>query len=307
MENIQRVRHHLAAKTSSLPDAKRRVLTLVPARGGMPYHRDPAGNYWRCYLHVSGGRSYDLAQNPRQAFEAAKAFGGFQALLADLPAPRLHDTIPHFHDTPRRLAALRSAAAADAAGRSAGARAELDFALSRAPLAGILQDLAATGDIPERVVHNDTKLNNVIFDARTDEGLCVVDLDTVMPGLALHDFGDLVRCAATRAAEDERDLSQVEIEPALFESLARGYLAGVGGVLTAAELDHLAVSGAVIALELGMRFLTDHLQGDAYFKVHRPGHNLDRCRAQFKLALSFERQEGELRRVIDAAARSARV
>ena len=303
MENVQRVLHHLAMKLSGAPDAGRRALSLVPARDGTPYWKDEEGEYWRCYRHVSGGRTFDTAQSPRQAYEAARAFGGFQALLADLPAPRLRDTIPDFHNTPKRLEALEAAARADRAGRLSRAAAEVDFARKRAPIARILQDLAASGEMPERIVHNDTKLNNVIMDDATGEGLCVVDLDTVMPGLALHDFGDMVRAGATRAAEDEQDLDKVEVEPELFESLARGYLAGAGPMLTAAEREHMALAGQVLAFELGLRFLADFLDGDAYFKVHRQDHNLDRARAQFKLARSFAKHEAALRRLMDAAAR----
>lgn len=298
MQNVERVLGHLKAKLGAEPDAHRRVLTLVPARDGRSYHRDERGNYWRTYLHIAGGRSFDAADTPRQAFEAARAFGRFQALLSDMPEPRLHDTIPGFHDTPQRLKTLEAAVRADEARRAAEARPEIDFALERAPVARVLHDLFREGLIPERIVHNDTKLNNVIIDDATGEGLCVIDLDTVMPGLALHDFGDMVRAGAARAAEDERDLTKVEIDPALFESLVRGYLAGAGPVLTRAELEHLAISGKVIAYELGLRFLTDFLKGDTYFKTARPKHNLDRCRAQFQLVRSFERQEDTLRRII---------
>jgi Ser/Thr protein kinase RdoA (MazF antagonist) len=297
MENVQRVLAHLSAKLSGVPDAKRRALTLIPARDGMPFHRDEEGEYWRCYLYISGGRTFDTAQSPRQAYEAARAFGGFQALLADLPAPRLRDTIPDFHNTPKRLEALEAAAVSDRAGRLSRAAAEVDFARRRASVASLLH-----GNLPERIVHNDTKLNNVIMDDATGEGLCVVDLDTVMPGLSLHDFGDMVRACGTRAAEDERDLSKVEVEPELFESLARGYMAGAGPMLTPEERDLLPVAGQVLAFELGLRFLADFLNGDAYFKVHRQDHNLDRARAQFKLARSFSRQESVLRRIVETAA-----
>ncbi len=303
MANIERVLSHLRFKTRQAPDAHRRVLTLVPSKDGRAFHRDAAGNYWRTYLHISGGRTYDLVESPDRAYEAAKAFGAFQRLLADLPGPRLNDTIPGFHHTPTRWEAFARAAAADRLGRAAGARAEIDFAAGRKDMAAVLHRLVEAGEIPERIVHNDTKSNNVIIDDATQQGLCVIDLDTVMPGLALHDFGDMVRAMANRADEDERDLTKVEVDLALFEALARGYLSAVGDLLAPAEKAHLAFSAGVIALELGLRFLTDHLEGDGYFKIRRPGHNLDRCRAQFQLVRSLERQRARLERIVkDAAA-----
>lgn len=288
MDNIQRVTAHLQTK---LPREKsRRALTLIPARDGRPFHRDAAGHYWRCYLFIEGARTYDAVQSPRQAYEAARAFGRFQELLADLPPPRLHETIPDFHHTPKRLAALEAALAADVAGRVRDCGPEIEFVMQRRALTCALLDAG----LPERITHNDTKLNNVMLDDATGEGVCVIDLDTVMPGLALYDFGDQVRTTTSPAKEDERDLSKVGLRREMFEALARGYLETAGRFLTREEKRLLVVAGKVITLEIGIRFLTDFLAGDVYFKVHRPGHNLDRCRTQFQLVASIETQERAL-------------
>ncbi|HWD91303.1 MAG TPA: aminoglycoside phosphotransferase family protein [Verrucomicrobiae bacterium] len=296
MENIQRVTAHLAKKLAGRPDVSRRVLTLIPEQEGVCYHRDEQGNYWRAYLFIEKARSYDAVENPRQAFEAAKAYGNFQKLLADLPAPRLHDTIPDFHHTPKRFAALTRAIESDSCNRAAEAKSEIDFALKRASMTDALIRAA----LPERVTHNDTKFNNVMLDDETGEGICVVDLDTLMPGLALYDFGDMVRTATSSTKEDERDLTKIKMQFPMFEALARGYLAAAGGFLTPAEKKLLTLSGKLITFEIGIRFLTDFLEGDTYFKVHRKGHNLDRARTQFKLVESIEEQEQPMNELVES-------
>jgi hypothetical protein len=299
MENIQRVTSHLAAQVAGEPDSGRRVLTLIPAHDGRPFYEDLEGSYWRAYRFIGNARTYDAVESPEQAFQAAKAFGRFQQLLADLPAPRLHDTIPDFHHTPKRFAALEGAIANDVAGRAIRNKPEIEFALARKPLASILLD----ANLPERVTHNDTKLNNVMIDDVTGESICVIDLDTVMPGLAPYDFGDLVRTATSPALEDERDLSRVKMQFNMFEAVVRGYLNSAGGFLTNAEKQQLVNSSKVITFEIGMRFLTDHLAGDTYFKVHREGHNLDRCRTQFKLIESMEQQEDRMNELVQSLER----
>jgi hypothetical protein len=286
MANIQRVTAHLGKKSAGQSDPARRVLTLIPERGGQPYYRDDQGNHWRVYVFVEGARTFDAVESPQQAFEAAKAFGQFQKLLADLPEPRLHDTIPDFHHTPKRFAALEKAIKADVSNRAKLAKAEIAFALNHESDTSALLD----AKLPERVTHNDTKFNNVMLDDATGEGICVIDLDTVMPGLALYDFGDMVRTATSPAQEDERDLSKVRMQFPMFEALARGYMATAAEFLTPAEKRLLPFSGKLITLEIGIRFLTDFLAGDTYFKVHREGHNLDRCRTQFKLVESIASQ-----------------
>lgn len=296
MENIQRVTQHLNAKHAGQPEASRRALTLVPTLGEQPFYRDAEGNYWRVYFFIEKARTFDAVQNPAQAFQAAKAFGQFQKQLADLPAPRLRDTIPDFHHTPKRFAALEKALAADVANRAAQARPEIEFALRHQAICSVLLE----ANLPERVTHNDTKFNNVMLDDATGEGICVIDLDTVMPGLVAYDFGDMVRTATSPAKEDERDLSKVTMQFPLFAALARGYLSSAGEFLTPAEKKILPVAGQLITFEIGLRFLTDFLAGDVYFKVHRTGHNLDRCRTQFKLTESIAQQATEMNQLIEA-------
>ncbi len=296
MENIQRVTSHLAAQVAGEPDCGRRVLTLIPARDGRAWHVDAEGGHWRAYRFIENARTYDAVESAEQAFQAAKAFGRFQQLLAGLPAPRLHDTILDFHHTPKRFMALERAIAADVAGRAIMARAEIDFALARQSITGVLLE----AKLPERVTHNDTKLNNVMIDDATGEGICVIDLDTVMAGLGPYDFGDMVRTATSPAAEDEQDLSRVTMQFPMFEALLRGYLSAAGGFLTQGEKQQLAFSGKLITFETGIRFLTDFLAGDTYYKVHREGHNLDRCRTQFKLVESIEQQEERMNRLVES-------
>ncbi len=298
MENIQRVTVHLATQVANEPDSIRRVLRLIPARDGRAWHVDAEDNHWRAYRFIEKARTYDAVESTDQAFQAARAFGQFQQLLASLPAPRLHDTIPDFHHAPKRFKALEDAIAADAAGRAILVKPEIEFALARQSITGVLLE----ANLPERVTHNDTKFNNVMLDDATGEGICVIDLDTVMPGLAPYDFGDMVRTTTSPAKEDEQDLSKVTMQFPMFEALVRGYLSTADQFLTKAEKDLLAFSGKLITFELGTRFLTDYLMGDTYFKVHRDGHNLDRCRTQFKLIESIEKQEEKMDRLVESLA-----
>jgi Ser/Thr protein kinase RdoA (MazF antagonist) len=292
MRNVERVCRHTQAKLAheGRSQASRRALTLVPTRDGRGWYVDPHGNHWRCYVFVEGATGHDVIRNADQAYQAAKAFGAFQALLADLPGERLVETIPNFHHTPSRYAAFQAALAKDAHGRAAAAAPEIAFAQARAGEVGLIVDAMARGELPERVTHNDTKLNNVLLDNETQEGICVIDLDTVMPGSALYDFGDLVRTSTSPAAEDETDLTKVRMQLPMFEALVKGYLSSAGGFLTPRERELLPFAGKLITLEIGLRFLTDWLEGDVYFKVKRPRHNLDRLRTQFKLVESIESQ-----------------
>jgi aminoglycoside phosphotransferase (APT) family kinase protein len=300
MENILRVTAEVRRQltVSAVPDHTRRGLTVVPARDGRSFARDDEGSFWRCYLFIEGATTYDTIKEPRTAYEAARAFGQFQRMLTDLPGPRLNETIPDFHNTPARLRRLQEAVAADQCGRLGEVGAEWDFIRSREAVISVLSDLQAKGEIPERITHNDTKLNNVMIDDATGAGICVIDLDTVMPGLALHDFGDMVRSATSPAAEDERDVSKVVMRMPIFEALLRGYLSGAGAFLNEAEKAYLAFSGKLIALEIGIRFLTDYLEGDTYFKTKRAGQNLDRCRAQLALVASIEAQEAAMEKLV---------
>jgi hypothetical protein len=298
MQNIERVIAHLSAQLAGDPDRARRALTLVPTRDGSNWHADADGETWRAYRFIENARSYETATSVAQAFQAAQAFGRFQQQLSSLPPPRLHETIPDFHHTPKRFTALEQAIAADVKGRAALAKPEIDFALAHQSITGVL--LGA--NLPERITHNDTKLNNVLLDDATGEGLCVIDLDTVMPGLALYDFGDMVRTTTSPAAEDEQDLSKVTMQFPMFEALVLGYLSAAGEFLTESEKNFLAFSGKLITFETGIRFLADFLNGDTYFKIHREGHNLDRCRTQFKLVESIEMQEEEMNRLLKSIA-----
>ena len=294
MENIQRVTSHLTAKVSTEPDRDRLVLTLVPARDEKAWYVDADGNHWRAYRFIEQAHAYDAVESPDQAFQAAKAFGRFQQLLVHFPSPPLHETIPDFHHTPKRFMALEHAIASDAAKRSITAKQEIEFAFKRKSIASVLLD----ANLPQRIAHNDTKFNNVLLDDVTGEGLCVIDLDTVMPGLVLHDFGDMVRTTTSPAQEDERDLSKVTMQFSMFEALVHGYLASTGSFLTTAEKEHLVSSAKLMTLEQGIRFLTDYLAGDVYYKVRRDEHNLDRCRTQFKLLESIELQEEKMDRLV---------
>jgi len=303
MDNVSRVLAHAATRLAGAPDASRRVLTLVPGRDGLPYVVDDDDALWRTYLFIEGARTYDIVETPAQAEAAAQAFGHFQALLADLPGARLHETIPDFHHTRKRFDAFAAAVAADPCNRAQACRDLIGLAVEREADADRLLAACDAGDVPERVTHNDTKVNNVLIDVSTGEALCVVDLDTTMPGLAPIDFGDMVRTATNAAAEDEPDPSRVASRPEMFEALVRGYLSASGAFLRPAEVEWLAFSGQLLAFEQAIRFLGDHLQGDTYYRIHHPGHNLERARAQFALMLSIERQRDAYEAVVRRYAR----
>ena len=292
MENVERVTRHINSKVlRSKKDLGGQTLNLFPARAGGTWVEDADGGVWRCYNFIEGCVTYDVVENTRQAYQAARAFGSFQDLVSDLDAASLKETIPDFHHTRKRFQRLLEVAAADPHGRLAGVRAEYDFVCAREAVTGVLLDEAAAGHIPLRVTHNDTKINNVMIDSESDEAVCVIDLDTVMPGLVLYDFGDLVRSATSPAAEDETDLSKVQMQMPLFEALVEGYLDSASEFINDVEIRYLPLSGKLMTLEVGIRFLTDHLAGDVYFKIHRPNHNLDRCRTQLKLVECIEAQE----------------
>ena len=299
MENILRVTNHIRTKLAKTgcPDVTRHALCVVITKDGQRCTCDAHGNWWRMYLFVEGARTCDKGESVRQAYEAARAYAKFQLMLEDLPAPRLNETIPNFHNTPMRLEALLEVIQRDPCNRARGVKAEIEFVERRAAQCGRLMERHAKGELPERITHNDTKLDNILLDEQTWEGVCVIDLDTVMPGLALYDFGDMVRSATAAAAEDEPDLSKVRMRLDMFEALARGYLSEAT-FLNAAEREELVFSGRLITLELGMRFLTDYLQGDTYFKTKRPSHNLDRCRSQFKMIGSMEEQADSMEQIV---------
>jgi len=289
MENVDRVTAHLLEKFRiSNRNLKRRTLRLLRTYTNLPYVFDENGDCYRAYVFVENARSYDVLEGEEMAFSVARAFGEFQCDLIDLPGPRLHETIPDFHNTPSRLEALIAAAKADACGRLKDVGAEVDFVIKRSDDVSALVRLNSDGDMPERITHNDTKVNNLLIDDFSGEGICVLDLDTVMPGLCLYDFGDMVRTGTNTAEEDEVNLDKVEMSFPMFEAILRGYLSSAGGFLTPAERENLPFSGKLITLEVGIRFLTDYLNGDKYFKTRRPTHNLERARNQFKLVECIE-------------------
>lgn len=300
MENVERVTTHslerLLAEGNS--EARRRTLTCLPSIDGKPYAIDSAGNFWRTYPFIERARGHDELETNEQAFQAARAFGNFQKLAADLGGERLHETIPNFHHTPKRLEALQAAIDADSSNRANEVRSEIEFALARTADCARITKLLASGEIPERVTHNDTKLNNVLLDDVTAEGVCVIDLDTTMPGSALYDFGDMVRTATPTTREDATDLASLDIRLDRFESLVQGYLGAAKSFLNKTEIANLAFSGKLLTLECGIRFLTDYLQGDAYFKIKRPNHNLDRCRNQFAFVTAIERRLSEMEKIV---------
>jgi len=300
MDNISRVTRHITHKlrASGMAEPDRRVLTLIPCRDGEIWHQDAAGNHWRGYVYVERATAHNHVDDPHLATEAARAFGEFQNHLTDLPGGRLADTIPYFHHTRSRYNALMRAVEENKAGRAAEVRDAIDFCRAREPMVDVLLDLQAKSRLPERVTHNDTKINNVMMDDATGRGICIMDLDTVMPGLVLYDFGDLVRTTTISTAEDAPDASGVEMRLPMFEALVRGYLDGAR-FLTDAEVDLLAFSGRLITLEVALRFLTDYLEGDHYFKVKHARHNLDRFRVQAALVQSMENQDDAMRSVVD--------
>ena len=301
MENVARVTAHLADALArdAVPNAERRALTLVSTRAGGAAHVDAAGAYWRVLRFIEGTVARDRAASAAEAYEAGRAFGRFQRLLADYRGPRLHETITDFHHTPRRVEALERAVAADRLERNVRARAEIETALRNRPLASALLDRHARGELLELVVHNDAKMPNVLLDAATGQGLCVVDLDTVMPGLALYDFGDMARTMASDAAEDTTELNAVTVRVDRFAALARGYLDGSGRRLDAdGERALLVTAARVITYEQAVRFLTDYLNGDRYYRITRPEHNLERSRAQLALLDAFTNAESALTRAV---------
>lgn len=289
MENIIGVTAFLKEKIKKNGgDPMRETLTVISAKDGNPYCVDADGEYWRCYVFIADTNCYNLAPNTEIFYESAYAFGNFQSMLSDYPAETLHETIVDFHNTKARFAAFKKAVEKDVMGRASEVQDEIQFVLDREADANYFTELQAKGELPIRVTHNDTKLNNVLLDASTDKGLCVIDLDTVMPGLAMNDFGDSIRSGASTAEEDEQDLSKVSCDMELFDIYAKGFIDGCQGKLTAKEIELLPMGAKIMTYECGMRFLTDYLQGDTYFKIHRDKQNLDRSRTQFKLVADME-------------------
>ncbi len=307
MDNIFRVTEHLKQKiTARGGDPTRETLTLFPTKDEGAWFVLVDGNYWRLYNFIHDTRSYEIGEDSGEGGkgqghvrEAAAAFARFQRDVADIPPPQLHETIPRFGDTSFRFEQFEEALKADVLQRAKDCSAEIEFALVRRSDASKLTDMLTNGQIPKRIAHYDSKINNVLFDNTTGRGICVIDLDTVMPGLAIYDFGDAVRAATALAAEDERDLSRVGFSMDKFKLLTEGYLSEAKNFLSDTEIDHLAFAARMVSFTIGLRFLADHLAGDKYFKTQRENQNLDRCRTQFKTVSDMEVQYDEMKAVVD--------
>ena len=299
MNNFVSVTDYLSEKIKSEGgDPKRETLTVVRTKNGEKFHKTEDGEYWRMLIFISDSMCFDKVERPEQFYESAVAFGNFQYMLKDYPAEGLFETIKDFHTTPVRYANLMKAVEADSCGRLAEVEAEVAFAKEREEFAGKFERARERGVLPLKVTHNDTKLNNILFDAPTGKPVCVIDLDTIMPGYAINDFGDSIRFGATTAAEDEADLTKVNFDISLFELYTKGFIEGAKGGLTEGELDLLAEAAIMMTFECGMRFLTDYLEGDTYFRTSRPGQNLDRARNQFKLVSDMEKALPEMKSIV---------
>jgi len=304
MENIRRVTTHIRRKLRGQGvKAVERQLGVIGTHDGSACFEDERGNYWRLYNKIEGAVTYDTLDSAETVYEVARMFGWFQRMLIDLPGAQLHATIPDFHTTPKRLKDFESVLRRDPCNRAREAVAEIDFVLENAGICDVLLNLVGEGKIPIRIAHNDAKINNVMLDAGTHKGVCVIDLDTVMPGLSLYDFGDMVRTATNPAEEDESDLSKVTMQMQMFEMLAGGFTQETKSFLTSAEKRYMAFSGKLITFEQMIRFLADYLAGDVYYKVRREEHNLDRSRTQMKLVQSIIEQEEAMNEVVESVFR----
>lgn len=300
MSNILGVTEHLREKIAAAGgDPNRETLTVIKTKDGASFYKTEDGNYYRMYNYVENAVSYEAVESHEQFYEAARAFGRFQNMLADYPAEKLYDTIPFFHDTVKRFGDFEAAVANDAAGRRASVEKEIEFVLARKADAAVVVDAIADGRVPLRVTHNDTKLNNVMLDLETGKGVCVIDLDTVMPGSLLYDYGDALRFGASSGAEDEVDLDKIYFDLELFEAFTKGFIEEVGDKLTPTEIELLPFSAKLLTYECGMRFLGDYLNGDTYFKIHREHHNLDRARTQFKLVADIESKMEDMKKIVE--------
>lgn len=299
MENIVAITEHIRKKVEkSGGDTCREVLKYLKTKDGKYYHETPDGNFYRAYRYIADAVTYDVVEKPEDFYRTAKAFGKFQKQLRDFPAEKLHETIPDFHNTRVRFEDFKKAVKEDRCGRLKDVQKEVEFFLEREECADVVINAMAKGDVPVRVTHNDTKLNNVLIDTKTGEGICVIDLDTVMPGSMLYDYGDSMRFGTNTAAEDEKDLSLVHSDLNLFEHYTKGFLEELKDDITPTEAELLPFSAKLITLECGTRFLADHLNGDTYFKIHHEGHNLDRARTQIKLAADMEKKMDEMSQIV---------
>lgn len=299
MENVAGVTEFLREKIKKRGgDTERETMNIVKTSADENFYIDDAGRYWRCYQFVENTLCYEQIESKEDFYACGLAFGKFQGLLSDYPAYKLHETIENFHNTAWRYENFLKAIEEDRAGRKESVLSEIDFFKAQYPFIKEVCDMEAGGGIPLRVTHNDTKLNNILFDKDSKEGICVIDLDTVMPGYSINDFGDSIRFGANTALEDERDLSLVSCDLDLFEAFAKGFIRAADGALTDTELTYLPKGAMIMTLECGMRFLTDHLNGDVYFRIHRENHNLDRSRTQIELYKDMQRKLDTLHSII---------
>ncbi|MBQ6263340.1 MAG: aminoglycoside phosphotransferase family protein [Clostridia bacterium] len=299
MENVKAVTEHLKRKISEAGgDPAKGTLNFIDTVEGLPYCLTENGDYYRAYVYVDGVKSYDVAESPDLLYQAARAFGKFQNMLADFPAGTLHEVIPSFHDTRKRFRDFKASVEKNASGRAENVTDEIKFILDREDDCGVVIDALGSGELPVRVTHNDTKLNNVLFDENTDEGVCVIDLDTVMPGSLLYDFGDALRFAGSSGAEDEKDLSKIRFELENFEYFTKGFLVATPSI-TENEKELLPFSVKLMTLECGMRFLADYIDGDVYFKTAYPEHNLVRARTQIKLVSEIEQKLDRMKAIVN--------
>ena len=299
MENIFGVTEYLRGvirREGGDPD--RETLSYIKTKSGATYFEDGEGEPWRCYNYISDSVCYQLVEDPEQFYQSGSSFGHFLKQLIDYPASSLKETIPDFHNTVKRYEAFQVALERDLKNRAASCRPEIDFVLARREDCAVLVKQQEEGTLPLRVTHNDTKLNNILFDGETGKGLCIIDLDTIMPGLAANDFGDSIRFGAATAEEDERDLDKMHFDIGLYELYVKGYLESAGDVLTEAEIESLPWGARLMTLECGIRFLTDYLQGDTYFKTDYPEHNLIRTRTQFRLVDEMEQQFERMQEIV---------
>ncbi len=299
MENVAGVTSYLQEKIRERNgDPNRETLSVIKTKDGKNYFEDSLHNFWRVFPFIEDTYCLEKVENAGDFYDCAQAFGSFQRQLADYPAETLHETIPLFHHTPSRFQTFQKAVREDPLGRADSVREEINFALAREADTHALTDLLEKGELPLRVTHNDTKLNNILFDAVTKKALCIIDLDTVMPGLSLYDFGDAIRTGANTGAEDETDLSKIGLDLSLFETFTDGFLTGCAGSLTPLEIELLPMGAKLMTYECGIRFLADYLVGDVYFKIHREHHNLDRARTQFKLVADMEAKWEEMAEIV---------
>ena len=293
MENIVAVTKHIEEKVSSFPDKDRRVLKVIFTKDNLPYYIDEDGEYWRTYIFIENVNTYDKIPSVNAARNLGKGIGNFQKQLSDFDGSRLNITIPHFHDMNLRYRQLDDAVKADVKGRCAQVKAELDFLYANRERGCRIWDDFEKGILPNRVTHNDTKMNNVLFDPVSDEAVCVIDLDTIMPGTILFDTGDMIRTACNTAEEDEKDLSKVSFDAEMYKSLIGGYMESADSFLTKEEREGIKESGRVITQIMAVRFLTDYIAGDVYYHTAYNDHNLVRCRTQLSLMKSMDEQWGD--------------